>query len=161
MSLNYALLADIYPESKKNKKNKKSNALSPENPDFKMNKELYHSPTINSKIDQLGYNPYEDPDSQTPHYVRFNQKNNPNTVIDDKDYVDFLEWKKNKYESKPHLRIYPLRPRKYSRLHQNLIFKNLMLTMDWIIVRMMSLINYFCIFLRVSLFCFYMIIFIN
>ena len=37
MSLNYALLADIYPESKKNKKNKKSNALSPENPDFKMN----------------------------------------------------------------------------------------------------------------------------
>ena len=101
MSLNYALLADIYPESKKNKKNKKSNALSPENPDFKMNKELYHSPTINSKIDQLGYNPYEDPDSQTPHYVRFNQKNNPNTVIDDKDYVDFLEWKKNKYESKP------------------------------------------------------------
>ena len=101
MSLNYALLADIYPESKKTKKNKKNNALSPENPDFKLNQEIYQNPTINSKIDQLGYDPYEDSGSQTPHYVRFNQKNNPNTVIGDKDYKDFLEWKKNKYESKP------------------------------------------------------------
>jgi len=110
MSLTYALLSDIYPENKKPKKSKKSNVLTPQNPDFKFNQEIYQKPNINSKIDQLRYNPYEDP--QAPDYVRFNQKYNPNAAIEDKDYVDFLEWKKNKYESKPQSQDIPRPPAK-------------------------------------------------
>ena len=88
MSLNYALLTDIYPEKKKKKK---SLALSPTNPDFKFDQEIYQKPNINSKIDQLGYNPYES--NNMEHYVRLNRN-----IIQMRlcmiRLCRFLEWKK-------------------------------------------------------------------
>ena len=116
MSLNYALLTDIYPVEKK--KRKKSSVLSPLNSDFKFDQEIYQKPNINSKIDQLGYNPYES--NNMEHYVRLNQKYNPNANIFDKDYEDFLEWKKNKYEKSPPSQENPLETVNNAKNHENI-----------------------------------------
>ena len=117
MSLNYALLTDIYPEKKKKKK---SLALSPTNSDFKFDQEIYQKPNINSKIDQLGYNPYES--NNMEHYVRLNKKYNPNATMYDKDYADFLEWKKNKYERSPPSQEKPLeRPTNIPKVSESFV----------------------------------------